>query len=738
MAVVEGHTMVKLFAFLAALLLPNGWVLSPPQGAEVATGTMPQGMAPSPNGTTLAVVEAGYNPPTLSLYRVPDLRHTAAIKLPGAFGKPLWLDATHVLVAGANADALLDVDTSAKTFQRIPLAKGSYPILVAAAPDGKTFAVACDGDGTVRVGTLAAIGRAAPIKIGGHPGGLAFGSNGKRLFTTIRSDGALLAIDLASRAITYQLVGLHPSALAVHGNELYVAQTDADSVAIYNAGDLHPVATVSLRDPATPGDVLGVSPNAIAFSGNTTFVSLAAANSVAVIRDHAVTGRMQTGWYPTDIAAIGDRLYVLDGKGEGARPNVRYRNATLIRSDVDYIGAIEFGSLRAYDIAKALQAGGSQQGSQGWQNYSGSTTIVRGDGPIKHVFFVLKENRSYDQVLGDMKQGNGDAALAWFGAKVTPNEHAISARFGLFDNAYTSGEVSDPGHMWADTAFANDYTERFWPTIYGGRRDLDDLSAAGSAAVPAAGFIWEAARRAGVSFRDYGEMLNEGKTPSSPWTAAVPSLKGVFDPHYAGWDLDYSDLERLKEWRWEFGNFVSAGTLPQFEFIWLPNDHTYGAKAGKLTPRAYVATNDYALGQMVDILSHSSVWASSVMFVIEDDAQDGPDHVSDQRTTLYVISPYASGGVRHEHYATVSVLRTLEMMLGMQPLSTYDAMALPMYAAFTAVPDLRPYTALAPEISLTERNLRTAYGAGISEHLNFSIPDAVPDDVLNDILAHNH
>jgi hypothetical protein len=696
---------------------------------------MPQGMAPSPDASTLAVVEAGYNPPALSLYRIPTLTRIETIKLPGAFGKPLWLDATHVLVAGANADALLEVDTTAKTVRRIPLGKGSYPILIAVAPNRTTYAVACDGNGSVRIGTLASIGLAQTIAIGGHPGGLAFSADGRRLFATVRSGTDLIAVDTFSHALTHVTVGLHPSALAVKGHELNVALTDADALAIYDTRDLHPIAKISLRDAGTPSDVLGVSPNAISFSGNSTFVSLAAANSIAVIRNRALAGRTQAGWYPTDVAAVGDTLYVLDGKGEGSRPNVRYRNA--MHSDVDYIGAIEFGSLRAYNIADSLKAGGAQQGSQGWQS-AGSTTIVRGDGPIKHVFFVLRENRSYDEVLGDMAQGDGDAALAWFGGKVTPNGHAIAARFGLFDNAYTSGEVSDPGHMWADAAFANDYTERFWPTIYGGRRDLDDLSVGAAPAVPAAGFIWEAARRAGVSFRDYGEMLNEGKTAASPWTAGVPSLQGLFDPNYAGWDLDYSDLDRLKEWRFEFENFVSMGTLPQFEFIWLPNDHTYGAKAGKFTPRAYVATNDYALGQMVDILSHSSVWASSVMFVIEDDAQDGPDHVSDQRTTLYVISPYARGGVRHEHYATVSVLRTLEMMLGMKPLSTYDAMALPMYEAFTSVPNLNPYTVVPPEISLTERNLKTAYGAAISEHLNFSIPDAVPDDILNDILAHNH
>ncbi len=197
-------------------------------------------------------------------------------------------------------------------------------------------------------------------------------------------------------------------------------------------------------------------------------------------------------------------------------------------------------------------------------------------------------------------------------------------------------------------------------------------------------------------------------------------------------------MNRAREWRREFEHFVRSGTLPRFEFIWLPNDHTSGSKAGMLTPPSYVAVNDQAVGAMVEALTHSAVWKSSVMFITEDDAQDGPDHVSDQRTTLYVVSPYARAGVRHEHYATVSVLRTIELMLGMRPLSTYDAMATPMYAAFRSTPDLRAYTAIAPTIDVTARNNKAAYGAALSARLDFSKPDAVAPRVLNDILAHNH
>ncbi|MFY9719203.1 MAG: alkaline phosphatase family protein, partial [Candidatus Cybelea sp.] len=460
-------------------------------------------------------------------------------------------------------------------------------------------------------------------------------------------------------------------------------------------------------------------------------VSLGAANSVAVLRGDRLLGRMQAGWYPTDVAFVDDQLYVLDGKGEGARPNPEMKN----QGDTGYVAAIEFGSLRAYDTTDALRIGGDPQGSSGW-NTAFTSSVVRKNGPIRHVFFVLKENRSYDEILGDMREGNGDRAINWFGARVTPNEHAIAAQYGLYDNAYTSGEVSASGHLWSDAAFVNDYSERFWPSSYDRRRTIADINGDGASGA-SAGYIWDAARQAHVSFRDYGELVDPGSGPSSPWVANVPSLKSQIDPHYAGWNLDYSDLDRAKEWRREFESYVRSGGLPQFEFIWLPNDHTYGSRVGKLAPASYIAQNDYALGQMVDALSHSKVWPASVMFIIEDDAQDGPDHVSDQRTTLFVVSPYARPGLHSEHYATVSVLRTIEIMLGMQPLSTYDAMALPMVASFDSVPNLRPYHALAPTVSLSQRNRRAAYGAAISAALNFSRPDAVPDHVLNDILAHN-
>ncbi|HEV2739162.1 MAG TPA: hypothetical protein VGU66_11335, partial [Candidatus Elarobacter sp.] len=604
-------------------MLPNGWVLNPPGGAVVTTGTMPQGMAASPDRLLIAVVESGYSPATLGVYRVPDLARVASIALPGAFGRPLWRDATHVLVAGANADALLDVDVAARSVRRIGFPKGSYPALVAAADDGATYAVATDGDGAVRIGTLDAIGTARAIAIGAHPGGLAFGDGAGQVFATVRSRSEVVAVDVRSRTVLRRAAGLHPSALAVHAGAVYVAETDADAVGVFDARDLRPIATIPVGDANTSLHATGVSPNALSVAGDSIVVSLGAANAVAILRNGRVAARAAAGWYPTDALAIGTRLYILDGKGEGTHPNAGYRMGR--HDDRSYVGTLETGSLRAYDLPRDGELAANPVGADGW-NATPPPSVVRPGGPLRHVFFVLKENRSYDQVLGDVAAGNGDPKLAWFGARVTPNQHAIAARFGLFDNAYASGEVSAAGHLWADAAFANDYVERFWPPSYGNRRDVDDLSGGDGPRVPAGGYLWDAARRAHVSFRDYGELVDPGKGRGSPWIADVPSLRGRFDPLYAGWNLDVSDLDRVKEWRREFAAFDRAGTLPQLELIWLPNDHTSGSKPGKLTPSSYVAINDRAVGEMVDTLSHARAWSSSVMFIIEDDAQDGPDH----------------------------------------------------------------------------------------------------------------
>lgn len=718
---------------VATIVVPNGWHIAKPQGLMRVTGTMPQGEAASPDAKEIAVVASGFNPPTLEVYRASDLARLETIPLKGAFGRPIWLDATHVLVAGANADALFNVDTASRTVVQIKLAKNTYPTAIATT--GGTFAVATDDDESVRIGTLATLSSAKPVRIGGHVGGLAFSSDGKTLFASDRSSSDVAAIDTETLATKRIRAGLHPSDLLVRGNTLYVAESDDDTVGLYDAATGRAIQSIFVGDSTAGPQLIGASPNALAMRDQTLFVALGAANSIAVIQNGRVTRRLPTGWYPTDVLPIGARMFVLDGKGEGTRPNPNFDAKR--RNFHDYVASIQYGSIRVLDLARDSMPNGNPQGVPGWRS-DPPQTVLRKGGPIQHVFFILKENRSYDQVLGDVAGANGDRRLAWFDARVTPNQHALAQRFGIFDNMYASGEVSESGHNWADAAFDNDYVERGWPMTYGDRgSSIDDSLSGEGAPLSHSGYIWQEARAAGISFRDYGELTDTPNLANNGRSHA-PSLEGVYDPRYVGWNLDYSDFDRLKEWRREFNAFVKRGSVPALEYVWLPNDHTAGSRPGTLTPVAYVASNDYALAQMVETISRSSIWKSSAIFITEDDAQAGPDHVSAQRTTLFVASPYATGGLHHERYSTVSVLRTMELILGLKPLSTYDAMALPLYAAFGTTAHLQLYPAIAPRVSLTARNQRVAYGAEISARLDFTRPDAANPLTLDDIIAHNH
>ena len=712
---------------VAGSVLPNGWVLPTAADAPQRTETMPQGACLSPDGTTLAVVESGFNAPTLSLYATHDLRLLKRLHLAGAFGRPVWTR-SGIVVAGANADAIFMVNPRTSRITKVRFPAKSYPVSVAV--HGQLIAVATDGDGAVRVGKLANVSATGAIPVGARPGNLAFSGDGSKVFATVRSGSYVTSIDVHSATAHHIETRLHPSDVLVRGSELYVAEADADSIGIFDVQSGRRIDEVFVG--AVPGSI-GSSPNALAAAGTSIFVSLGAANEVAVLRDRRIVARFAAGWYPTDVVPLENRAFVIDGKGEGTKPNPSFD--VMSRSYNDYVAAIEYGSIRVISL-DSKSSSPTQQGQVGFEDPPPAQTIVRRDGPIKHVFFILKENRTYDQILGDVREGNGDPKLTWFGERVTPNQHALAARYGLFDDFYASGEVSDAGHNWADAAFANDYVERYWPPAYGRRRDDDDILSAAGAPVPHGGYLWDAARSSHVSFRDYGEMVVMPETGNvAPSTA--PDLAGRFDPHYVGWNLDYSDLDRVKEWKREFDKFDSAGNVPQLEYLWLPNDHTYGSRPGKFTPAAYIATNDYAAGLIVQAISHSKIWPSSAIFITEDDAQDGADHVSDQRTTLYVASPYARNGLHHEHYSTLSVLRTMEILLGIKPLSTYDATAVPLYAAFGTTPSLQPFNALPPRIDVTAKNSKVAYGEKRSRLADFTKPDAVSPKMLTDILAHN-
>ena len=732
----------------SAIRLPNDWTIAPPSGVVTATGTLPQGVTLSRDGSRAFVVDAGYAPPGLRIIDTKTLALLARIPLRDAFGSALRDAASDdVWVAGASSNTIVHVDTTAGRIDRsVSLGNDFYPTSIARSPDGATLAVT--GDIADRVAFVdVGSGRVSAVwGTGAHPKATAFSSDGALAFVADWDGRTLDVVDPRKGAVDSIAVGLHPSAVAADARRLYVADADDDDITVVDIATKRATARVPLGLNA----LVGASPNALTLDGDRLYVSCGAANAIVVMRVDAgsVTplGAIPTGWYPTAVAVdrAAGMLYVTDGKGEGGHANPGYAPLARVHAGdarPGYIAGNLIGSLRRLPIPTDEQlangrTGVAALGAPFAHAQPERSAIVRADGPIKHIIYVIKENRTYDQVLGDLPQADGDSALVMFGRPVTPNEHALAERFGIFDRFFDNAHVSADGHNWSTAAFANDYLEKMWPPEYAGRRTRYDFEDGAHASVPHAGYLWDLAARSGRSFRNYGEFTTAGALKGGDVTTDMPNLRDRTDLHFPPFDMDVRDVDRLREWQREYDAFERAGTLPQLELVRLPRDHTAGTRPGSVTPAGMVADNDLAVGKLAEIVSHSRDWSDSAIFVVEDDAQNGADHVDEQRSTFYLISPYAAGGVQHRTLTTAGVLRTIETILGMPPLTPYDAGARPLDAAFRARPDLRPFVALPAQTDTDALNTAAAYRARESARLDFSREDAAPDDVLNDILWH--
>ena len=739
-----------------AITLPNGWRIASPADAT-AVGTLPTGIALSRDGTRAFVLETGHRKPALRILDARTLAVRSTISLGNAFGAPLRDtagDGMWVANTSTFGDQLAHVDPVAGRVDRtVSLPIPFFAAALARSPDGAQLAVAGDLANEVGFVDLARGLIVRTVSVGRHPAALAYAADGRTLYVADRAERNLDVVDVATGRVTGRIaVGLHPVALVRDGNRLYVADSDDDDVAIVDLERRRTIARAVL--PFAAHGVVGASPNALVRDGDRLYVTCGAANAVAVFRiadgTLAPLGAIPTGWYPTALAV--DRathsLLVADGKGEGGHANPGFHVDPVTNRNVDYIADNLTGDVRRIAIPSdgELRRGLSAVASLGAPFAHVSPPpdpIVRPGGPIRHVIYVIKENRTYDQVLGDEASADGDPSLVMFGRTVTPNEHALVERFGIFDRFFCDAHVSADGHNWSLAAFANDYLEKMWPPQYADRRPFYDFEDGATASVPHAGYLFDDAVAHGVTLRDYGEFVTalgeddpDDAVRRAPVSTMERALATRYDPRFVGFDLHVRDVDRVAEWKREFDAYERADRLPQLEIVRLGRDHTAGTKANENTPQAMVADNDRAVGLLIDAVSHGRDWKSTAIFILEDDAQDGPDHVDEQRSTFYLASPYARGGVQHEHYTTSSVLRTIELLLGLPPMTPYDAGARPLSAAFTTTPDLRPYDALAPQTDLEAKNVRTAYRASESDRLDFAHADQVPDGVLNDILWH--
>jgi YVTN family beta-propeller protein len=599
-----------------------------------------------------------------------------------------------------------------------------YPYGVAVAPDGTVYASAWGG-WTVSVFSPTAngmLGDGARVRVGRHPSALALNTSGSRLFVASGSTDKITVLDTKTKNVVATLndalpagigEGSTPNALALSadGARLFVAEADNNAIAVFDLS-----ASTAGSPSATGGD--------------------------------ALTGRIPVGWYPSAVATDGGNLLVVNGKGRGTAPNVGHWQPGRPHpphSPAHTLGQIN-GTLTIIPAAKAsvseLNAFSERVASaNGWN----STRALDKYPPFEHVIYIIKENRTYDQVLGDLPGADGDSSLVFFPRAVSPNHHALAERFGIFDRFFVNAEVSPDGHNWSMAGYVTDYSEKTIPSNYSGRgRSYDyeglnrEMRPEDDVAEPSSGYLWNLADRAGITYRNYGEFVNEPEDlaglKDSAYVPTKLSLAAHTNRAYPGWSLQIPDQVRVEIWLNEFQEFVRAGKLPALELVRLPNDHTSGATAGRPSPRAYMADNDLALGRLIEALSKSPFWKSTVVFVLEDDAQDGPDHVDSHRSPLLVISPYNRGRAVHRFANTTDVVATIEDILGLGRMSQFDHYGRPLREIWESTPDLSPYSALTPSVSLKELNPKRGAMAEASKKLTLKVEDTSDDDLFNRIL----
>lgn len=751
------------------VLLPNGWSLSP-AGRSLPLGDLPLNIQISASQKLMAVTNNGQSKQSIQLIdpRTEKVLHVQPIGK-AWYGLKFSADEKKLYASGANDNIVLVYPIVNKK-----LGAADTIVLGKAWPAEKIGPTGIEVDDRANrlytvtkennslyifdLGTKKLLNK---INLGSEAYDCLLSPDKTRLYISLWGADKVAVYDIrANRVVSEILTESHPNELIQNksGKYLFVANANDNSVSVIDtkAGKVIEVISTALY----PTKLTGSTTNGLALSEDekTLYVANADNNCLAVFNvsnpgKSNSKGFIPTGWYPTNVRVAGNKIFVSNGKGfssmanpNGPQPVKKTDNSGVHvgvseQKEVQYIGGLFKGTLSVID-----QPGGSQLEMFSKQVYSNTPynkqketissgltgnpipTIQGGKSPIKYVFYVIKENRTYDQVLGDMKEGNGDPNLCIFPERVTPNHHALAREFVLLDNFYVDAEVSADGHNWSMAAYATDYTEKTWPTSYGSRGGTYDYEGSRKIAYPRDGYIWDYCKRAGLSYRSYGEFT----TKDGPTTE---SLIGHIAANYPSYNLDIKDISRVAVFKTDFDSLLAINSVAQFNTIRLGNDHTSGQRIGKISPTAALADNDLALGQLVEHISNSSIWKESAIFVLEEDAQNGPDHVDAHRSPAFVISPYVKrNSVNSIMYSTSGMLRSMELILGLPPMSQYDAAALPMFECFTSTPDLRPYKAKAENIDLEQRNMAWNKSAERSQEWNFAREDAAPDLDLNEVV----
>ncbi|HSB91588.1 MAG TPA: bifunctional YncE family protein/alkaline phosphatase family protein, partial [Flavitalea sp.] len=717
--------------------LSNGWYLSP-AGRSLPLGDLPLNLALSKSKKWLAVTNNGQSIQSIQLIDTKTEKVSHTLVVPSLwYGLKFTGDEKFIYASGGNSNLILKYGIVKDTLQlldSISLGK-KWPNLIS--PTGldiddatSLLYVVTKENNSLYTINLKSKSIVQKDTLNSPAYACLLSPSRKELYISAWGAKKVLVFDTKLKKLAGEIgVGDHPNELLLtrDGKTLFVANASDNSVSVVDTKSRKVLEVLNAAMYADAPE--GSSSNGLALSQDekTLYVANANNNALAVF-DISAKGRsaskgfIPVGWYPTNIKTVGKKIFVSNGKGFSSFANPGGPNPAVpaqrtgrhegeVIKKVEYIGGLMKGTMSIVDEPTTAQL--EKYSKQVYANVpytKDKETNAEGEAgnpipmkpgqasPIKHVFYIIKENRTYDQVLGDLPQGNGDTSLVLFGEHITPNQHKLVREFVLLDNFYADGEVSADGHNWSTSAHATDYLEKNWVTSYGGRGGVYVGEGKVEIANPKNGFIWDYASRAGVSFRTYGEFADDGK-------ANIPVLEGHVYAGYQDYNLGVKDSVRFHQWRHDFDSLLAINAVPQLNTMRFGNDHTEGLRAGRPTPFAHVADNDVAVGMFIEYLSRSPIWKESVVFIVEDDAQNGPDHVDAHRTTAYVAGPYVKRGfVDHTPYSTSSMLRTIELILGLPPMSQYDAAATPMWRSFMATPDFSAFQSVPANISTDTRN----------------------------------
>jgi YVTN family beta-propeller protein len=767
-------------ARVAEAVLPTGWKIAP-AGRQVELGRLPYEAVPFAG--RLVVLNTGYysrEPQEVSVVEPASGRVEKTLRINSIFPSAAVGPGGDLYLSGGFDSKVIRVDRQFNVAREYAVA--GYAAGVAAIDDRRLavlYLAAKDEKGNYIAGRLAVLDtETGKVEREADAGYFPYSVRhaGGKLYVSVVGENRLRVFDEQLKELKEIPVGRRPQETCADGSRLYVVNTDSDELTIVDTARDRVVGTLRTNRWGSP---FGTAPTSCAVAGDRVYVTLAGMNAVAVYdrKTRRQTGLVPAGWYPTKVVVEGGNLLVLNAKGvRPRRPNPRGPQPLEGRGGSQYVLTLLQGSLSIVPLSEMNArnvAAWTRQVLAGAPSYDARRGFKL---PVKHVFYVIKENRSYDQILGDLGRGDGDPTLTLFGRDISPNHHALAEQFVTLDNFYADGEISVLGHSFTTSGYASPFLEWMGNAAYSGRYRGYPFGMVPSVTSPA--YLWDALDDARVSYKIYGENyylytrayriiteeLGERSELARKYYARTMKLASDTDrgrlfynfAHtYAGradtpadaqrllreekftaglseflvgddtlaralvtniplrrrfaeylsryafdfrsWDLSHSDLDRFAAWRADFERHAKAGTVPRFNYLWLPNDHTNGADTKIRTPQQFVAQNDAALGLLVETISRSPIWRDSLILVEEDDAQNGPDHVDATRIVALAAGPRVKrGAVVSDRYDQLSALRTAGLLLGFRPLNLNDRMAVPMFGIFNARPDLAPYTAPAP------------------------------------------